>query len=107
MGLRALLLRRSSGVSGGHRRATSRADVSDSPPVTVHRRLVSLTIEECRACAAQRQKPPNAVPHSRLMIVSSGPMVEAYGGGVETRYVCLECGHSVTHSTGRWGQGWH
>jgi hypothetical protein len=47
------------------------------------------------------------VPHSRLMIVSSGPMVEAYGGGVETRYVCLECGHSVTHSTGRWGQGWH
>jgi len=107
MGLRALLLRRSSGVSARDRRATSRGEVSDSPAVTVHRRLVTLTVEECRACATQRQKPPNAVPHSRLMIVSSGPMVEAYGGGVETRYVCLECGHSVTHSTGRWGQGWH
>ena len=107
MGLRALLLRRSIGVSGRDRRATSRADVSDSPAVTIHRRPATLTIEECRACAAQRQKPPTAVPHARLMIVSSGPMVEAYGGGVETRYVCLECGHSVTHSTGRWGQGWH
>jgi hypothetical protein len=107
MGLRALLLRRSSGVSGRDRRATSRAAVADRSAVTLHRRLVTLTNEECRACSAQRQKPPNALPHSRLMIVSSGPMVEAYGGGVETRYVCLECGHSVTHSTGRWGQGWH
>lgn len=107
MGLRALLLRRSIGVSGGDRRATSRAVVSDRSSVTLHRGLVTLTNEECRACAAQRHKPPTALPHPRLMIVSSGPMVEAYGGGVETRYVCLECGHSVTHSTGRWGQGWH
>lgn len=107
MALRAFLSRRSSGVSGRERRASSAPERSDLSTVTVHRRLVTLSSEECRACGAQRRKPPNALPHPRLMIVSSGPMVEAYGGGVETRYVCLDCGHSVSHSTGRWGEGWH
>jgi hypothetical protein len=107
MGMRAFLLRRSTGVSGRERRANPGVDPSPASAVTVHRRLVTLTNEECRACGAQRRKPPNALPHPRLMIVSSGPMVEAYGGGVETRYVCLDCGHSVSHSTGRWGEGWH
>ncbi len=27
--------------------------------------------------------------------------------GVETRYVCLDCGHTLIHSTGRFGKGWH
>jgi hypothetical protein len=49
----------------------------------------------------------NALPHARLMIVSSTPLIEAYGGGVETRYVCLDCGHTLIHSSGRFGKGWH
>ncbi|HEY8566188.1 MAG TPA: hypothetical protein VIL65_11855 [Beijerinckiaceae bacterium] len=53
------------------------------------------------------RKARTALPHSRLMVVSSGPMAEVFGGGVETRYVCLDCGHTVIHSTGRWGSGWH
>ena len=109
MALRALLLRRSSGVSGRGRHASAAGSRSNPAAVTAaaHHRFVTLTNEECSACAAQRRKPPTALPHPRLMIVSSGPMVEAYGGGVETRYVCLDCGHSVSHSTGRWGEGWH
>ncbi len=63
--------------------------------------------EPCEACRAQMRKQRGALPHSRLMIVSSGPVAEAYGGGVETRYVCLDCGHTVIHSTGPWGSGWH
>jgi hypothetical protein len=104
---RAYGLRRWSGVSGPEGRAKPSVAVSRSAAVTIQRRLVTLTNEECRACSAQRRRPPTALPHPRLMVVSSGPMVEAYGGGVETRYVCLDCGHSVTHSTGRWGEGWH
>jgi hypothetical protein len=75
--------------------------------VTAHHRFLTASDEECRACRTQRRKPIGAPPHPRLMIVSSGPVVEVYGGGVETRYVCLDCGHTVIHSTGRWGQGWH
>ena len=41
------------------------------------------------------------------MIVSSSPVVETYGGGVETRYVCLDCGYTLSHSTGQFGKGWH
>ena len=100
-------LRRPGGVPVRAGRASSPAEHAHPAAVTAHRRFVTLTNEECRACVAQRRKPPNALPHKRLMIVSSGPMVEAYGGGVETRYVCLDCGHTVSHSTGRWGEGWH
>jgi hypothetical protein len=63
--------------------------------------------EPCEGCRAQMRKARTALPHSRLMVVSSGPMAEVFGGGVETRYVCLDCGHTVIHSTGRWGSGWH
>ena len=41
------------------------------------------------------------------MIMSSNPLGELFGGGVETRYVCLDCGNIVIHSTGQFGQGWH
>ena len=74
---------------------------------TARHQFLTMCDEACRACRTQVRKPSNALPHPRLMVVSSGPMVEAYGGGVETRYVCLDCGHTVIHSTGRWGQGWH
>lgn len=62
--------------------------------------------EACRACAAQMRASTDGLPHARLMVVSSTPVIEAFGGGVETRYVCLDCGHTVVHSTGRFGQGW-
>ena len=74
--------------------------------VTRHR-FMTPTDEACRACQAQMRAPRNALPHSRLMIVSSTPVVEVFGGGIETRYICLDCGHTVIHSTGRLGQGWH
>ena len=48
----------------------------------------------------------DGTPHARLMITSSTPVVHAFGGGVETRYICLDCGHGLTYSTGRFGQGW-
>ena len=75
--------------------------------VTERRRLMILSSESCEACRRQLLKDRDALPHARLMIVSSAPMVEAYGGGVETRYVCLDCGHTIIHSTGRFGKGWH
>ena len=80
---------------------------SSGGSVTEHRRLLILTSDSCDACRRQLQKETNALPHARLMVVSSAPVVEAYGGGVETRYVCLDCGHTVVHSTGRFGKGWH
>jgi hypothetical protein len=75
--------------------------------VPERRRLVILSSDSCEACRRQLLKSQDAVPHGRLMIVSSAPVVEAYGGGVETRYVCLDCGHTIIHSTGRFGKGWH
>jgi uncharacterized protein YwlG (UPF0340 family) len=71
------------------------------------RRLMILSSESCEACRRQLLKDRESLPHARLMIVSSAPVVEAYGGGVETRYVCLDCGHTLIHSTGRFGKGWH
>src|SRR5215210_444295 len=47
------------------------------------------------------------IERRRLMIVSSTPVIESFGGGVETRYICLDCGYTITHSTGRFGKGWH
>jgi predicted RNA-binding Zn-ribbon protein involved in translation (DUF1610 family) len=76
-------------------------------PVGERHRLMTLSSEACTACRRQLQKDRDSVPHARLMIVSSAPVVEAYGGGVETRYVCLDCGHTLIHSTGRFGKGWH
>ena len=66
-----------------------------------------LSSESCENCRKQLLKEMGALPHARLMIVSSTPVVESFGGGVETRYICLDCGYSITHSTGRFGQGWH
>jgi hypothetical protein len=71
------------------------------------RRLMILSSESCDACRRQLHKDRESLPHARLMVVSSAPVVEAYGGGVETRYVCLDCGHTLIHSTGRFGKGWH
>ena len=76
-------------------------------PVTERRRLMTLSSESCDSCRRQLHKGRDSVPHARLMVVSSAPVVEAYGGGVETRYVCLDCGHTLIHSTGRFGKGWH
>jgi hypothetical protein len=76
-------------------------------PVGERRRLMTLSSEACIACRRQLQRDRDTLPHARLMIVSSAPVVEAYGGGVETRYVCLDCGHTLIHSTGRFGKGWH
>jgi hypothetical protein len=76
-------------------------------PMPERRRLMILSSESCDACRRQLHKDRDSLPHSRLMIVSSAPVVEAYGGGVETRYVCLDCGHTLIHSTGRFGKGWH
>jgi DNA-directed RNA polymerase subunit RPC12/RpoP len=78
-----------------------------SAAVTERRRLMTLSSESCEACRRQLLKDRDSVPHARLMVVSSAPVVEAYGGGVETRYVCLDCGHTLIHSTGRFGKGWH
>ena len=72
----------------------------------IHRRLTP-TKEPCAACRAQTFSSLNAPPHGRLMIMSSNPLGELFGGGVETRYVCLDCGNIVIHSTGQFGQGWH
>jgi len=68
---------------------------------------MSLSSDSCEACQQQLLRPPETLPHGRLMIVSSSPVVETFGGGVETRYVCLECGYTISHSTGRFGKGWH
>jgi hypothetical protein len=74
--------------------------------IDIHRRLTP-TKEPCEACREQMLKNRMAPPHARLMIMSSGPLGDIFGGGVETRYVCLDCGNIVIHSTGRLGQGWH
>ena len=71
------------------------------------RRELTPTDEPCSACNEQWQSPRTALPHARLIIISSTPVVEAFGGGTETRYICLECGHTILHSTGRFGKGWH
>ena len=70
-------------------------------------RFMTSTDEACDACRGQIRASRDALPHRRLMIVSSTPVVEAFGGGVETRYLCLDCGHTVMHSTARFVQGWH
>jgi hypothetical protein len=80
---------------------------SPGPPMPERRRLMILSSESCEACRRQLLRDRDSLPHARLMIVSSAPVVEAYGGGVETRYVCLDCGHTLIHSTGRFGKGWH
>ena len=72
----------------------------------LHRHLTA-SKEPCRACRAQMRAHRNEVPHPRLMIMSSTPVTESYGGGIETRYVCLDCGNIIIHSSGRLGQGWH
>lgn len=94
--------------------ATGRATPGRAPVIgpgvrseTSHHRFMSPTDEACRACRLQMRAPFRALPHAKLMVVSATPVVEAFGGGVETRYVCLDCGHTVMHSTGRFGQGWH
>ncbi|HZB38586.1 MAG TPA: hypothetical protein VE443_11395 [Beijerinckiaceae bacterium] len=74
--------------------------------IDIHRRLTP-TKEPCDSCREQMLKNRMAPPHGRLMIMSSGPLGDIFGGGVETRYVCLDCGNIVIHSTGRLGQGWH
>ena len=71
--------------------------------IELHRRLTP-TKEPCDACRAQMFKSRAAAPHGRLMIMSSNPLGDIFGGGVETRYVCLDCGNIVIHSTGRLGQ---
>ena len=76
-------------------------------PSSDPRRLMILSNESCLACRRQLLQDRNAFPQARLMIVSSTPLIEAYGGGVETRYVCLDCGHTLIHSSGRFGKGWH
>jgi hypothetical protein len=80
---------------------------SSRESIAERRRLMILSSESCDPCRRQLLKDRDSVPHGRLMIVSSAPVVEAYGGGVETRYVCLDCGHTLIHSTGRFGKGWH
>ncbi len=76
------------------------------PTIEIHRRLTP-TKEPCEVCREQMLKNRASPPHARLMIMSSGPLGDIFGGGVETRYVCLDCGNIVIHSTGRLGQGWH
>ncbi|ACA17098.1 hypothetical protein M446_2659 [Methylobacterium sp. 4-46] len=71
------------------------------------RRFMTADDAACRACIAQMRAVPESLPHGRLMVVASTPVVEAFGGGIETRYLCLDCGHTLMHSTGRFGQGWH
>ncbi len=72
-----------------------------------HRFMMSADDAACRACQGQMRSHPEVLPHARLMVVASTPVIEAFGGGVETRYLCLDCGHTLMHSTGRFGQGWH
>lgn len=74
--------------------------------IQIHRRLTP-TKEPCSSCREQVYQNRTAPPHGRLMIMSENPLGEIFGGGVETRYVCLDCGNIVIHSTGRLGQGWH
>ena len=80
---------------------------SAAPGAGVARRELTPTDEPCPGCQRQWESPRTERPHGRLLVVSSTPVIEAYGGGTETRYVCLECGHTVIHSTGRFGNGWH
>ena len=61
----------------------------------------------CEGCLRQMRAAREALPHPRLMVVAATPVIEAFGGGIETRYLCLDCGHTVMHSTGRFGSGWH
>jgi len=76
-------------------------------PLIERRRLATLSGESCEDCRKQLHKDQDALPHPRLMIVSATPVIESFGGGVETRYICLDCGYTITHSTGRFGKGWH
>lgn len=78
-----------------------------SVPVSERRRLMTLSGESCEACRQQLREDTDALPHGRLMIVSSTPVIESFGGGIETRYICLDCGYTISHSTGRFGKGWH
>jgi hypothetical protein len=73
----------------------------------VAHRFMSASDEACRACRGQMRAARDARPHGKLMVVAATPVIEAYGGGIETRYLCLDCGHTVMHSTGRFGEGWH
>ena len=85
--------------------STTRQRTARIAPVSeIHRRLTP-SKDPCDACKAQMLKSQTAAPHSTLMIMSSGPLGEMFGGGIETRYVCLDCGNIVIHSTGRLGQG--
>lgn len=61
----------------------------------------------CGCCLRQMTATREALPHARLMVVAATPVIEAFGGGIETRYLCLDCGHTVMHSTGYFGSGWH
>src|SRR3954468_16767126 len=63
------------------------------------RRLATLSGESCEDCRKQLHQDRDTLPHPRLMIVSATPVVESFGGGVETRYICLDCGYTITHST--------
>src|SRR3954451_24341349 len=60
------------------------------------RRLATLSGESCEDCRKQLHQDRDALPHPRLMIVSATPVVESFGGGVETRYICLDCGYTIT-----------
>ena len=100
---------RSGNPRGFPPRARMAAPSPASEPIELRapRRELAPNDEPCAACNEQWQSPRTALPHARLIIVSSTPVVEAFGGGTETRYLCLDCGHTVIHSTGRFGKGWH
>ena len=72
----------------------------------IHRKLTP-SREPCATCVAQLRQRSSDPPHARLMIMNSGPLGSLLGGGSETRYLCLDCGNIVMHSTGPYGFGWH
>ena len=90
---------------GCRRRGMAREGSSIS--VIERHRLMILSSESCENCRKQLLKEMGALPHARLMIVSSTPVVGFLRRRVKTRYICLDCGYSITHSTGRFGRGWH
>ncbi len=79
------------------------AEPSSGTPI----RALTANDEPCLRCRRQWQSARTDRPHARLIIVSSTPVIEAFGGGTETRYICLDCGHTIIHSSGRFGKGWH
>ena len=63
--------------------------------------------EPCALCKAQVKLGRHAEPHAKLKNESTGkPYSHMFGGGVDSFWVCQDCGTTLFHSTDRYDFGW-